>query len=80
MDHAPVPDGIPQAPQPRPVNIEPEPVKKEVKKDAPKEKVDKDKKLEREVDIALKDPTVKSFMDTFKAQILSVEQIKKTKK
>jgi len=42
-------------------------------------RIDKRKK-EREMDMALKDPTVQSFMDTFKAQVLSVEQIKRTKK
>ncbi|MEA3420476.1 MAG: DNA polymerase III subunit gamma/tau [Acidobacteriota bacterium] len=36
-------------------------------------------KKEREIDVALKDPAVQNFMKTFKAQILSVEQIKKAK-
>jgi DNA polymerase-3 subunit gamma/tau len=34
---------------------------------------------EKETDLALKDPTVQAFMDTFKATILSVEPIKRTK-
>jgi DNA polymerase-3 subunit gamma/tau len=33
-------------------------------------------KQEREMDIALKDPAVKTFMNTFKARVLSVEPIK----
>ncbi|MFC2158172.1 DNA polymerase III subunit gamma/tau [Acidobacteriota bacterium] len=39
-----------------------------------------ERKKEREIDKALKDPTVKSFMDTFKAQILSAEPVKKSEK
>jgi len=34
---------------------------------------------EKETDVALKDPTVQAFMDTFKATILSVEPVKGTK-
>ncbi len=37
-------------------------------------------KRDREVEKALRDPTVQYFMDTFKAQILSVEPVKRTKK
>jgi hypothetical protein len=33
-------------------------------------------KQEREMDIALKDPAVKTFMTTFKARVLSIEPIK----
>ncbi len=36
-------------------------------------------KREKEMEKALKDPTVQYFMDTFKAQILSVEPIKRAK-
>jgi DNA polymerase III subunit gamma/tau len=36
-------------------------------------------KREKEMELALKDPTVQTFMDTFKAQILSLEPIKRTK-
>ncbi|MFQ5722752.1 MAG: hypothetical protein ACE5GI_09705, partial [Candidatus Aminicenantales bacterium] len=36
-------------------------------------------KREREMEKALKDPTVRYFMDKFKAQILSIEPIKRTK-
>lgn len=64
----------------KPPRQEQKPIKKEVEKEAPSTKSEKSKKEEKEADIALKDPTVKNFMDTFKAQILSVEQIKKTKK
>ncbi len=39
-----------------------------------------EEKRDREVEKALKDPTVQYFMDTFKAQILSVEPVKRTKK
>ena len=37
-------------------------------------------KKERDMDVALKDPTVKYFMNTFKARVLSVEPVKKTGK
>lgn len=37
-------------------------------------------KKERELDIALKDPSVKSFMDTFKARVLSVKPIERAEK
>ncbi len=36
-------------------------------------------KKEKEADVALKDPTVQNFMKTFKAQIISVESLKKNK-
>lgn len=45
-------------------------------KGTPQEKVKKQIKA----DVALQDPTVKYFIDTFKAQVLSVEPIKKGKK
>lgn len=41
--------------------------------------VEEEGKREREVEKALKDPTVQNFMDIFKAQILSVEPIKRAK-
>jgi DNA polymerase-3 subunit gamma/tau len=37
-------------------------------------------KRERELDMALKDPSVKSFMNTFKARVLSVKPIERTEK
>ncbi|MGB2844351.1 MAG: DNA polymerase III subunit gamma/tau [Candidatus Aminicenantaceae bacterium] len=37
-------------------------------------------KREREIETALKDPSIQSFMDTFKAKVLSVEPIKGTNK
>ncbi len=36
-------------------------------------------KRDKELEMALKDPTVQTFMDTFKAQVLSVEPIKRAK-
>ncbi len=36
-------------------------------------------KRDKELELALKDPTVQSFMDIFKAQVLSVEAIKRAK-
>jgi len=36
-------------------------------------------KRDKELELALKDPTVQTFMDTFKAQVLSVEPIKRAK-
>ena len=38
------------------------------------------KSAQKETDIVKKDPTVKYFMDTFKAQVLTVESLKKEKK
>jgi DNA polymerase-3 subunit gamma/tau len=73
-------DIVPEDPETKPAKEEPGATGKEIKREAPSEKAEKSKKKEREIDIALKDPTVKNFMDTFKAQILSVEQIKRTKK
>jgi len=80
QDNGPSQDRDSQTVQPMTPKQEPELMKKEVKKADPSKKSEKSKKKEKEADIALKDPTVKNFMDTFKAQILSVEQIKKTKK
>ncbi len=87
VDHGLTKDAAPKAAQSEPGKRdaklskgEPEPTKKDIKKEISSGKLEKSKKQEREVDLALKDPTVKNFMDTFKAQILSVEQIKKTKK
>ena len=39
----------------------------------------RENKEEKETETALKDPTVQAFMDTFKAQILSIEPTKRTK-
>jgi len=49
--------------------------KHEVVKDAPEPRKTKNK----DVDMALKDPSVQNFINTFKAQILSVEPMKKSK-
>ena len=80
LDYMPAQDSKNEAQPEEPIKTETAPIKKELKKEAPSKKVDLSKKQEREIDIAMKDPTVKNFMDTFKAQILSVEQIKKAKK
>ena len=37
-------------------------------------------KRERELETAMKDPSVKSFMDTFKARVLSVKPIERAEK
>ena len=54
------------------------------KSDTVKKTVDpipeKTAKKDKAIDAAVKDPTVQKFMKTFKAQILSVEQIKGKKK
>ena len=52
----------------------PEPPEKKAANDIPKKG-----KKRKEIDIAAEDDTVKQFLDTFKAQILSVEQVKKKK-
>lgn len=54
-------------------------VGKKVKVKISEEIVEEEGKREKEVEKALKDPTVQYFMDTFKAQILSVEPIKRSK-
>jgi DNA polymerase-3 subunit gamma/tau len=41
--------------------------------------VGRENRREKETEIALKDPSVQAFMDKFRAQILSVEPIKRTK-
>jgi len=41
--------------------------------------VPRENRREKETDVALKDPSVQAFMDTFKATILSVEPLKGTK-
>ena len=43
--------------------------------------IEKEKgKRGKEIDMAMKDPSVKSFMDTFKARVISVKPIERTKK
>lgn len=51
----------------------------EEKREEPVPEMEVQGKREREMEQALKDPTVKYFMDTFKAQVLSVEPIKRAK-
>ncbi len=41
--------------------------------------VEDENKREKEVEAALRDPSVQSFMDTFKAQIVSIERLSRTK-
>ena len=43
----------------------------------PKMETKPEKEKENDADVALKDPTVQNFMKTFKAQIISVESLKK---
>lgn len=52
---------------------------KEIELKISEEVVVEEGKREKEVEKALKDPAVQYFMDTFKAHILSVEPIKRTK-
>jgi DNA polymerase-3 subunit gamma/tau len=73
-------------------SVEPIPMEKTAPKDQPKistatheisvekEKQQENGKRQRKGDSALQDPTVKSFLNTFDAQVLSVEPIKKGKK
>ena len=49
-------------------------------KQVPSGEPEKTAKKDKAIDAAVKDPTVQKFMKTFKAQILSVEQIKGKKK
>jgi DNA polymerase-3 subunit gamma/tau len=79
-DRSPSKEIVPEHLQPEMTPQGPEPAKPEVRTGTSSTKIEKSKKKEREVDIAMKDPTVKNFMDTFKAQILSVEPIKSKKK
>lgn len=58
----------PEIPPPTPDNL-------------PEERENREQKsAQKDADIAKKDPTVKYFMDTFKAQVLTVESLKKDKK
>lgn len=43
------------------------------------QKTSPSQKKEKDADVALKDPTVQNFMKTFKAQIISVESLKKNR-
>lgn len=63
-----------------PQKTEPRAEKPETEKKSPDPKPEKIVKKNKEIDAAVKDPTVQNFMETFKAQILSVEQIKGKKK
>ena len=72
--------------------VEPVSVEKNARKDQPEisaathgisvesEKRQENGKRQRKGDAALQDPTVKYFLNTFDAQVLSVEPIKKGKK
>ena len=53
------------------------PKKSESKK--PPDPVKKKKTVIKDSEVVMKDPSVRSFMETFKAQILSVENKKDTK-
>jgi DNA polymerase-3 subunit gamma/tau len=53
---------------------------KEIKETASEQAGEEGGKREKEVEAALKDPSVQSFMDTFKAQVLSVKPMKKAEK
>jgi len=52
----------------------------EAEKKISESRPEKNFKKDKEIDAAVKDPTVQNFMETFKAQILSVEHIKRKKK
>ena len=82
----------PEEPAPTPASVKEKPKREEgiksqhitsskVKPDVPiktsPDLSDKSPKKEKEADVALKDPTVQNFMKTFKAQIISVESLKK---
>jgi hypothetical protein len=52
----------------------------EIKETASEEAGEEGGKREKDVEAALKDPSVQSFMETFKAQVLSVKPMKKAEK
>jgi len=51
----------------------------EIKESLPEEVGEETGKKEKEIESALKDPSVQSFIEKFKAQVLSVKPIKRTK-
>ncbi|MDH4218986.1 MAG: DNA polymerase III subunit gamma/tau [Candidatus Aminicenantes bacterium] len=62
-------------------SVEPIPERKSPKREEPEiSHVSKEISSEKGTHVALQDPTVKYFIETFKAQVLSVEPIKKGKK
>jgi len=61
------------------INEEIPPANKNQSNQMPLAEIETKIKREREMEKALKDPTVRYFMDKFKAQVLSIEAIKRTK-
>lgn len=76
----PFPEANVQEPTRTPQKEESKPPEPEMKEPLSPE-IEKEKgKRGREIEMAMKDPSVKSFMDTFKARVLSVKPVERTKK
>jgi hypothetical protein len=56
---------------------EPEFNDQKMSEDVPKEIIKQSSRKEREIEDALKDPSVQSFMNTFNARVLSIKPIKR---
>lgn len=76
----PFPEANVQEPTRTPRKEESKPPEPEMKEPLSPE-IEKEKgKRGREIEMAMKDPSVKSFMDTFKARVLSVKPVERTEK
>lgn len=76
----PFPEANVQEPTQTPQKEESKPPEPEMKEPLSPE-IEKEKgKRGREIEMAMKDPSVKSFMDTFKARVLSVKPVERTEK
>lgn len=76
----PFPEANVQEPTRTPQKEESKPPEPEMKEPLSPE-IEKEKgKRGREIEMAMKDPSVKSFMDTFKARVLSVKPVERTEK
>jgi DNA polymerase III subunit gamma/tau len=76
----PFPEANIQEPTRTPRKEESKPPEPEMKEPLSPE-IEKEKgKRGREIEMAMKDPSVKSFMDTFKARVLSVKPVERTEK
>lgn len=76
----PFPEANVQEPTRTPQKEESKPPESEMKEPLSPE-IEKEKgKRGREIEMAMKDPSVKSFMDTFKARVLSVKPVERTEK
>ncbi|MBA7670535.1 DNA polymerase III subunit gamma/tau [subsurface metagenome] len=76
----PFPEANVQEPTRTPQKEETKPPEPEMKEPLSPEIEEEKGKRGREIEMAMKDPSVKSFMDTFKARVLSVKPVERTEK